>query len=187
MVTTVVVALAVLGVVLSSADEPRDRNGRVAIAADSVPRSVEEAEAQGRLHPRTSRPLEFNLTPAIRDSVRPGSAERQCVDIGDAYFVRSGEFIAGPFALYRQSWGGGMKLVWFPAHQSRFRRAQVTIRAARLDASSDARVYLTAALGIENLFFGKQPLSGWAVLPGGRWLLIATSDTSWGCFVLTLA
>ena len=184
---TGVIALVMLVVVRSSAGEPRDRHGRPAIGADSVPRSVEEAEAQGRLHPRTSRTAEFDLPPAVRDSVRIGSAARECVEIGDAYFVRAGEFIAGPFALYRQSWSGGMKLAWFPAHQSRFRRAQVTIRAARLDAPGDARVYLTAALGLEKVFFGREPLTGWAVLPGGRWLLVATSDTNWGCFILTLA
>ena len=119
----------------------------------------------------------------------PGPTARLCVDVANNEWVESGDFIAGPFALYRASWAGGPpKTVWFPAHQSRFQSTPVTVSATPLGASGDSRIFAAQRPGFSRLFFRNEPRPVVMMLPAaGQWMLVATVGTNWGCFIVTLA
>jgi hypothetical protein len=165
----------------------RDREAR---ASDSVPRSIAEAEARGRQHPRLStRPW----YPKSLDSIGyVGTSERRCVDVGKANLARSGDFFAGPFALYQRDWPinrvhGGGKMFWQPVVGARpDAPTNLVVRVYQLDGGHYSRVWegqpITTLAPVSDMLLHSN-----IVLPvRGRWLFMATAAENWGCFVYTL-
>lgn len=153
-----------------------------------IPSSIADAEAEAQRHPRA--PLPSQVRAAFQDS--PGLAERTCVDVerhrplAPEAGVRSGEFIAGPFAMYANEWksqqGNFGKLWWIPLHTNAF--PGLTVRAVLLDDPSIRRVFSESIVGHGS---GGAFYPSTVVLPTpGRWLLVATAGPDWGCFLLTL-
>lgn len=168
---------------------------RQAAAADSVPRSIAEAEAQGGRHPRSARPAEFR--PRAAESVSVGTAERRCVIVGDANVARSGDLIASPFRLYRDYWrqGAPPKVSWVAGHRPPLGEpVQLLIEATRLDEPAASYVFLgdvdtfrwSAIAMMELMRIPWGTAAVFDIPTPGRWLLVATVAENWGCFVLDL-
>jgi hypothetical protein len=181
------VLLPLLAGCAAEADDVTRRHGRGALAVDSVPRTVADAESFGRRYPQADQEAEFPPVTLLGESSLTGPGDRRCVDVANYEWIRSGEFIGGPFALYRASWAAPPKFVWVAAHQPRLERLQVKVFATPLDAPDDARVYATYR-ALPRLTMRKRPIQGFVFLPRpGRWMLVTTAGANWGCFILTLA
>lgn len=163
------------------------------------PRGVAEAEAEARDHPRRT-PAQ-DLPPPFQRAV--GEADRRCVVVepyptSDLLHgelspraqpgagLRSGEFVAGPLAAYADAWRRDprtTKLWWVPLHTSGLHA--LTLRAVLLDDPSITRTFTSTILArSDDVLFYPSTL----LLPAsGRWMLIATAGSNWGCFVMTLA
>ena len=167
---------------------------RGAAATDSVPHSIAEAEAQGKRHPRSRAPARFPPLLAARQDI--DTPERRCVEVGTANVVRAGDVLASPFALYAQYWrtGGTPKVSWFGGHVRSGVPTQLIVRATRLDTARSSHVWVGEKKTLSWGFATILPYlsSGWGNattfdLPApGRWLLVATIDQNWGCFVYSL-
>ncbi len=176
--------------------EGRPAEGRRAAASDSVPRSIAEAEAQGERHPRSGAPAAFPPRLAARREI--DTAERRCVEVGAANVVRAGDVLASPFALYRQHWHAGIhppgKVSWFGAHARSGVPMQLIVRATRLDTAGSSHVWVGSeerlswgfATVLPYLSFGLNNATMFDLPAPGRWLLVATIDQNWGCFVYSL-
>ena len=166
---------------------------RPAAASDSVPESIAVAEAQGARHPRSSAPGVF--LPALAARPHVGTAERRCVEVGEANVVRAGDMLASPFALYARDWHAGIhppgKLSWFGGHVRSGVAMQLIVRATRLDSAGSSHVHVGAKRTL-SWGYAKTRTYGWSDatmfdLPAsGRWLLVATLDQDWGCFIYSL-
>jgi hypothetical protein len=155
--------------------------GRLAVARDSVPHSVLEAEKRGRRMVLPSPSDALPLQPVF--AVQAGSGARRCVDVGRSQYARSGDFVVGPFASYRSVWNRGYgKLAVVPVHGSPKSPPSLVITASRLGATSGARIF-DASLQHGAWYFYPTNIH----LPGrGRWLLVTATSQTWGCFVFTL-
>jgi hypothetical protein len=116
-----------------------------------------------------------------------GSTERECVDVADRSNVRSGTFVVGNFASYRQYWSGTLdtsKLYYVPMNPTG--HPPLVVTAQSLDDPTDTVSPLQQAgeaWGADGDFF----YATGTVLPHrGRWRLTVTAGTNWGCFDLTL-
>ena len=161
--------------------------GRASTPADSLPRSIAEAQEQGARHPR----LDWkSVASQIGGRHVPGSTERRCVDVGSEREVRSGDFVAGNFAAYSGIWARGSgKLYWIP-HRLAWPDSSTPLRVAAvpLDPGSGPRVFekrtsaRTVGVIPEVHFFP----SGFRLPGKGTWMLVATAGPHWGCFIFTL-
>ena len=181
---TVILMLAGLPSLLGAQQRAaRDEGGRPALISDSVPRTAAEAEAQGKRHLRGA----ANNVRRAWDSSAQGTTERTCVDADKASIAQSGDFIAGPFALYNENWHNGYgKLVWQPAVVSAAAPATLTVRARRLDAQDQARVFEGFVPTYSRAGPTKFYITGVHLPSTGRWLMVATAGPNWGCFLLTV-
>jgi hypothetical protein len=164
-----------------SAARPEE-GGRPALASDSVPRSITEAEYQGARYPVVG---VSNNPRRSWDSLAGGTKERRCVDVDKVSMAQSGDFIAGPFASYNQNWRTGYgKLIWQPLLVPS-PHAPLTVRAAHIDPSGETRVFDGLSItgnGTGTLFYP----TGVHLPTSGRWLMVATAGNNWGCFVITV-
>lgn len=147
------------------------------------------AEAEAATYPRAPRS-------AVQ---RP--LERRCVDAYDAegmFSVRSGEFTIGgdlggsPYAGQALRAGRKGKIWWQPDHGApemalivrgrSLSSPQDTIRFNSTNVARPARGNGVRPVALEqrDYFFP----SGIAIPRAGRWLVIATSGTNWGCFII---
>jgi hypothetical protein len=155
--------------------------GRPAAARDSVPRSALEAEQRVRRmitpSPSDALPLQAVFP------VQAGSSARRCVTVGRAQYVRSGDFVVGPFASYVDVWRRGYgKLAVVPVHGSAKSPSNLAITASRLGTFRGARIF-DAALQHGAWYFYPSNIH----LPSrGRWLLVTATSQTWGCFIFTL-
>jgi len=155
--------------------------GRRAVARDSVPGNVLEAEKRARRmvtpSPSDALPLQAVFP------VQAGSGARRCVDVGRSQYARSGDFVVGPFASYVDVWNRGYgKLAVVPTHGSARSPASLVITASRLGATSGARIF-DASLQHGAWYFYPSNIH----LPSrGRWLLVTATSQTWGCFIYTL-
>ena len=157
--------------------------GRPSVAADSMPRAIAEAEAQGARHPRA----EVNNPLQNAPGMAPGSNERKCVSVDGFNAARSGDFVAGAFSGYDQAWRTGYGKVWWqPANATRDHAPPLIVRATRLGQGDATRVFefpdITVPVGSNMLFYP----SGTHVPTTGQWMLVATAGPNWGCFLLTV-
>ncbi|HLJ18561.1 MAG TPA: hypothetical protein VKU84_00100 [Stellaceae bacterium] len=158
--------------------------------AQQIPVTIATAEAEGAAFHRDAVPATL---PEMFDH-RPfgGSSERRCVasvpdDSLAGGSLRSGEVIA---RTHFTGWWGlradkQSKIAWFPLHaparHSLDPRASILIRAARLGDPGD-----TLRQTISGLTRGGFPSLVQLRAPG-PWLVVATSGSDWGCFVLDVA
>jgi hypothetical protein len=144
-----------------------------------------DAEEDARNHP--SAPPPEKPTAPFQEQ-HPGTVERKCVDVERHEVVRSGEFVAGPFRLYKEQWRPDLrpnegKLWWVPLHQDQMR--WLTVRAFSLDNPAMNRFYDFGTVASNRE--GDQFYPSGIPLPvAGRWRLVATSGPDWGCFDLTI-
>jgi hypothetical protein len=116
----------------------------------------------------------------------PGTSRRECVTVADGVtLVRSGDFVAGDFAVYRQHWkpdlGPGLgKIFWIPADPQP--TAALTITAT--SASGRHITYKAGSLAESDA--GPFYPSGIPLPTTGTWKLLARAGDSWGCFELAL-
>ena len=104
--------------------------------------------------------------------------------------------IVSPFALYAQYWrmGGPPKMSWFGGHLRSGVPTQLIVRATRLDTAAASHVWLgaevTASWGLVRVLpylpFRMNNVTTFNLPTPGRWMLVATLDQDWGCFVLSL-
>jgi hypothetical protein len=155
--------------------------GRVATAADSVPRTIAEAEARARRmilpSPADTLPLQNGFPTTT------GSAERRCAEVGGAQYVRSGDFVVGPFTSYSQNWYSGYgKLAVVPVHGSKDSPRAMTLTATKVGTGGEARIF---AESLQHGMWYFYP-SNFHLPSTGRWLLITSTPDTWGCFVFDL-
>jgi hypothetical protein len=116
----------------------------------------------------------------------PGTSRRECVTVADGVtLVRSGDFVAGDFAVYRQQWrpnlGPGLgKIFWIPADP------QPTAALTIIASSADGRHMTYSAGSLAESDAGPLYPSGIPLPTTGTWKLLAQAGDSWGCFELVL-
>jgi hypothetical protein len=116
----------------------------------------------------------------------PGTSRRECVTVADGVtLVRSGDFVAGDFAVYRHQWkpnlGPGLgKIFWIPANPQP--TAALTITAT--SANGQHLTYNAGSLAQSDA--GPLYPSGIPLPTTGTWKLLARAADSWGCFELVL-
>ncbi len=177
--------------------------------ADSrpMPTSVVEAEAEGAAFPPEAAPP--SLPYGFRPGAVTGTAERKCVAFpGQAVLShtngwdnsrRSGEFVVGGEIIEGLKAGVGAKVFWVPLHDPSSREAILHVRSMRLDqpaitarfSSSDYASSLKAesvsgetryVRDGDSIFYP----TGFSLPDAGRWLVVATSASDWGCFIVTV-
>lgn len=151
-------------------------------SALSQPFNVEE---DARTYP--SAPPPQNLSPIFGRNT-PGTEKRTCVNADNYEWVRSGEFIAGPF--FKRRWQPGVqdarerlaKIYWYPLHTDQL--SQLTVNVVRRDDSTLVKRSNTSNVSSDQ---GGSFYYGAVTVPSaGRWRLVVTSGPDWGCFDLAL-
>jgi hypothetical protein len=129
---------------------------------------------------------DFSFPAAATSGAISGSSARTCVDAADNV-VRSGDVIGAGFAYYDAAWPGGYgKIGWQTPNTTPGTAPQLTVRATRLDSGAVTRVFefpVTETRYNNSVLFYA---SGVHVPTSGRWMLVATAGSSWGCFLLTV-
>jgi hypothetical protein len=167
-------------------------------AAQRIPTTIQAAEAEGAAFPRGATP-----TVVARNFTSPfgGTTERKCVvpnadDLPPSGSLRSGDFIlhgqfsdTGPMGNIN---GRARKLMWEPLHNPYAypTRTGLLVRSVRLGHPSDTlRLVVTHAAypSVKQKFTEAAYPSGFHFRSAGEWLLVATSGSDWGCFLLTIA
>lgn len=125
-----------------------------------------------------------------------GTAERKCVAGSGVGPLRSGEFVIGGELSGKDPRDRGKrvapKIWWSPLHHGP--KMELLVRARRLEASGEYRyVGVTVAYGTggpgqqvpeeEREYFFPSSIE---FLHSGRWVIVATQGSDWGCFVLTM-
>jgi hypothetical protein len=162
-------------------------------AAQSVPATVEAAEAEGSSFPHGAWPAAVSSLFAQPFS---GSAERKCVtppSTDDS--VRNGSLRSGDLIVRARltgRWGlranRAHKILWMPLHNPVEHPETLVIRAARVGHPADS---LRQVLPHGGAWSGSKTNSGFPsgmTFPtAGEWLVVATAGNDWGCFLLTIA
>jgi hypothetical protein len=106
-----------------------------------------------------------------------------CVEAVDAPMMRAGDFVIGPLARWLRGPGGTpAKLWWAPASSP----TTLLVRVVSLSSQSE-RAYeysqIAVVVGDSTKLIHPTDLARPAV---GRWALVATSGSSWGCVLLDI-
>ncbi|MCA9720835.1 MAG: GNAT family N-acetyltransferase, partial [Gemmatimonadetes bacterium] len=181
----ILLAVALLCTLPAVAPAQAEWLGRAPTAADAMPATTAEAEVEGARHPRATPNNVMESAPGVTIA---GTTERRCVP-ADRDVVRSGDFVAGPFAWYNEVWHQGYGKMWWQPSEMPPVAPTLIVRATRLDAPAEGRVYETSEVAQPS---GPRE-SAWTRirfyptgirLPTvGRWLLVATAGNNWGCVV----
>ena len=120
-----------------------------------------------------------------RDGDHGRDAKRRCVDGTGQPTAESGEFVVGPFSLYRRSWDSGYGKLWFRpriAHEG----DTLTVRAVSLHTAQDVQVYKLWSLARPIPDDGRWFYPSGVRLPHpGSWLLEVSTTGNWGCFLFS--
>jgi hypothetical protein len=118
----------------------------------------------------------------------PGTATRNCVDVGSRDQVRSGQFIVSPFAAFMNRWDGTeetSKLAYVPLHPQN--DTSLEVKATRLGTRPPLVVTLRFGGIVSWLPDGTPFYVTGTVLPErGRWRLEPVAGPDRGCFELQL-
>lgn len=118
----------------------------------------------------------------------PGAADERCIDVGRRTDVRSGGFVVGNFAAFREGWDGTeatSKLYYIPLHPDP--PAPLVVTATRLGVEPPRVVTLEIGLSHAWTAFGAPFYPSGTVLPErGRWRLEPVAGQNRGCFELEL-
>ncbi|HXT15022.1 MAG TPA: hypothetical protein VN706_05295 [Gemmatimonadaceae bacterium] len=157
----------------------------------AIPVTVAQADAEAAGYSRSdtaSAPQAFFARPSA------GTSDRRCVDSRNADdrqatgSLRSGEMIV------RGRWndstglhaGKEDKFLWLPLHGSADLKAPLVIRADRVGEPADS-----LRLTIAHVARGGGHMYGYPSLVSfptpGRWLVVATAGSDWGCFILDVS
>lgn len=153
---------------------------------------VAAAEKEGASFPRGPA---TSVQPGFDVGSDKGSGDRKCVDAKGSKATWSGDFVAGPFDFetgggFTRSWRYGHTKVWFaPRYLANNQPRELgageglLVRGTRLDAPDVHTTYRysTIVRSMSGIGFFNSDL--W-VPSAGRWLLVATYDTNWGCFIV---
>jgi hypothetical protein len=125
-----------------------------------------------------------------------GSGDRKCVDANGSKATWSGDFVAGPFDIehgagFRTNWQYGRTKVWFsPRYLANAQPRELAagegllVRGTKLDSTAAEHQtyrYGTIVRSMSGVGFFNSDL--W-VPSAGRWLLVATYEANWGCFIV---
>jgi hypothetical protein len=112
-------------------------------------------------------------------------SDRRCIDATGQRTAESGEFVVGPFNLYRASWNTGYGKLWFRpriAHEG----DTLTVRAIFLETAEDVPLYklwsLARPIPDDSKWFYP---SGVRLPHPGAWLLEVSTASNWGCFLFS--
>lgn len=160
-------------------------------SGDTEAEIVAAAERQGRAYPRLEAPTD--TTPMF--ATRNGSAARRCTEGIELGPVRSGEFVIGGQLGGSRMMRAGLqgKVWWAPLHHA-LDMPPLVVRGRNLASPGDTVHYTTPHVawpvtpgpfpveesGREHFF-----PSGISLPTPGRWLVIATSGSNWGCFIIS--
>ena len=159
----------------------------------TIPVTVTQAEAEALSFPRAD-PTSL-VQAKLADSAFAGTPDRRCVaassvqDVRATGSVRSGEILVrGLPGEATLAAGNEHKILWLPLHGSRELRGPLVLRAVRIDQPTDS-LRLTIAHAVYG--GGARGVYGYPSLvsfpAAGRWLVVATADSDWGCFVLDVS
>ena len=156
---------------------------------------VATAEREALAFPTDVRPPSRMKKPFIAADTE-GTSERKCVAGGGLGPLRSGEFIIGGELSGKDPRDKGKRIApkiwWSPLHHGP--KMELLVRARRLESSGEYRyVGVTVAYGSggpgqqvpesEREYFFP---SGIEFLHSGKWVIVATRGSDWGCFVLSM-
>lgn len=162
-----------------------------AIVACSDGGSKSTAKAQHVPIPRVSLPAGAKLDREAWIKLwreTPGAADERCLDVGGRTDVRSGGFVVGNFAAFREGWDGteaNSKLYYIPLHPSP--PMPLEIAATQLSSAPPRAVTLQfgppTAWTLDGIPFY---VTGTVLPERGRWRLEAVAGGNRGCFELQL-
>jgi len=153
--------------------------------ADSLPNAsllpiamtVAAAEAEGRLWPR--RPEGCTQIVSECTYYFADATPRTCTQTGSAPTVRSGEIVVGGNSV---SPVGSQRIWWVPMHPA---TGDSLVIRATLPASPADTVRFTMPEWSRGLPDGEfYWLTKFLWPKAGHWLVVATSGSDWGCFIL---
>lgn len=159
--------------------------------AQGIPRTVIAAEAEGAAFRRMPAGSLQSTVAATGSAGYSGTTERRCVTappddsiVGGS--LRSGEFIAR--TRFTGRWGirssRGHKILWLPLHSARSPEQPLLIRAARIGSLSDS---LRQIIERPVHSHGADGYPSTVEFPApGQWLVVASTETDWGCFIVTV-
>jgi hypothetical protein len=165
--------------------------GSAISAQNPIPVTAAQAEAEAAAYSHSdaaSAPQSFFSRPFA------GRIDRRCVASNEADdphasgSLRSGEMIVrgrwnDPVGLHA---GEAHKFLWVPVHGSGDMKAPLVIRADRVGEPADS-----LRLSVAHLARGGGHVYGYPSLvsfpTSGRWLVVATAGSDWGCFVLDVS
>lgn len=162
--------------------------------ADSVEEMIRLAEAEGSRYPTASAQGSERLE---RYGAQLGGSARACTETADqsAPFapVRSGEFVVGT-TFSRLATGRPAKMWWSPAENSG--DMDLLVRGRKLGDEAEVLRWESDEVAfpvgpnpprkleeIDDWFFP----SDFKLPSAGDWIIVATSGTNWGCFVVRQA
>jgi len=165
-----------------------DLSGQAPVAgprADEAP-LVAQAESEGAKQSRLDPPATLGAN--FRTEVT-GTSERKCVEGHEVGPVRSGEFvIGGQLGGRKGAVAGTPAKIWWATLHSSSAMPTLIVRMRNLAAPGD-----TVSIASNRIGFVKSSVTGEndyffpnvITFPrAGRWLLVASSGSNWGCFIL---
>ncbi len=162
----------------------------------SAYRIVQAAEQEGAAFPHA-------IAQAPPRTLRSmGTAARKCVEFPrnvdskwafhHAVSRRSGEFETGALISALKAGQAG-KVWWNPLHKPRPAEATLIVRGTRLDQPAITSRFVSTRYAYPVTKDGHAHLEEYAFYPTGfslpspgRWLLVATSEDDWGCFIVSV-
>jgi hypothetical protein len=148
--------------------------------------TIELIEREGERYPRSPTVLPLPST-YVEFPPQQGGRDRTCVEVVEDVDSWSGDFIIGgsvpnPVDGDRVP---EMKFPWMPLEQ--IPGMSLQIRAMRLDAPGETLRFRVDRTAVpvpsrgDDLFF-----PWWVEFPeAGRWIVVGTSNRSWGCFIVS--
>ena len=171
---TVVAVVVAMVVALGASPAP------AAQTQSSVEKRIAEAEAEGAKHPRVKTPDPY---PRTCNVIRP---EQIVFPVGTATspYIWSGDFDAVSISFgwdktYAQA-KMPLRVLYPDAIGSGLR-----IRVIRLDAPGEGPSYVLNGFNARTLEKSEPFFASWPQFPTpGKWMMIMTAGSNWGCFVL---